>query len=185
LHRLEAIGYGPDMDSDASGQTWMTYAQAGERLGLTPEAVRKRANRQRWRRMAGNDGKTLLLVPGQPDGRPTVHPGGRPTARPSEGSEALALLQQAITMLGEQLQAERARSDNERTRASGAEALAAEEREKRESAEQRAAMAEADRDQLLASHNRALLEVEALRAADRARRGTGRLARLRGAWRGE
>jgi len=42
---------------------WSTYAQAGERLGLTPEAVRHRARRAGWRTMPGNDGRTLVLIP--------------------------------------------------------------------------------------------------------------------------
>jgi hypothetical protein len=42
---------------------WLTYAQAGERLGLSPEAVRHRARRSGWRTMPGNDGRTLVLVP--------------------------------------------------------------------------------------------------------------------------
>ena len=29
--------------------TWLTYAQAGEHLGLSPEAVRHRARRSGWR----------------------------------------------------------------------------------------------------------------------------------------
>jgi hypothetical protein len=43
--------------------TWLTYAQAGERLGLTPEAVRHRARRSGWRTIPGNDGRTLVMVP--------------------------------------------------------------------------------------------------------------------------
>jgi hypothetical protein len=41
----------------------LTYAQAGERLGLSPEAARHRARRAGWRTMPGNDGRTLILVP--------------------------------------------------------------------------------------------------------------------------
>lgn len=52
-------------------------------------------------------------------------------------------------------------------------------------AESKTAATEADRDQLLASHNRALLEVEGLRTADRERRSANRLKRLKTAWRGE
>jgi hypothetical protein len=42
--------------------TWMTYADLAERLGVTAEAARQRAVRGRWRRQTGNDGKTLVLV---------------------------------------------------------------------------------------------------------------------------
>ena len=42
---------------------WVTYAQAAERLGLSPEAVRHRARRAGWRTMPANDGRTLALLP--------------------------------------------------------------------------------------------------------------------------
>jgi hypothetical protein len=47
------------------------------------------------------------------------------------------------------------------------------------------AQAEKDRDMAIAAHNRLATEVDALRAADRARRAAGRLARIKAAWRGE
>jgi DNA repair exonuclease SbcCD ATPase subunit len=49
---------------------WLTYQQAGEQLGLSVEAVRQRARRRRWRTQPGNDGRTLVLIPDQPDGQP-------------------------------------------------------------------------------------------------------------------
>jgi predicted ArsR family transcriptional regulator len=42
--------------------TWMTYADLADRLGVSAEAARQRAVRGRWRRQTGNDGKTLVLV---------------------------------------------------------------------------------------------------------------------------
>src|SRR5690348_15054496 len=42
---------------------WLTYAQAGARFGLTPDAMRMRARRLGWRSQPGNDGKTLIMVP--------------------------------------------------------------------------------------------------------------------------
>jgi hypothetical protein len=47
----------------AIGAAWLTYAQAGERFGMSPEAARQRARRMRWRTQPGNDGPTLVLVP--------------------------------------------------------------------------------------------------------------------------
>jgi hypothetical protein len=41
---------------------WCTYEQAGERLRLSPAAVRARALRGGWRRMSGNDGKARVLL---------------------------------------------------------------------------------------------------------------------------
>ena len=50
---------GPDM---ADGQ-WLTYAEAGVRLGVTPEAARRRAIRRNWARMPAMTGRTRVLVP--------------------------------------------------------------------------------------------------------------------------
>lgn len=41
----------------------MTYQEAAALFGGTPDAVRVRAYRSRWRRQRGNDGKILVLVP--------------------------------------------------------------------------------------------------------------------------
>ena len=49
---------------------WLTYAQASERLGLSPEAVRHRARRAGWHTMPGNNGRTLVLVPDDEEIRP-------------------------------------------------------------------------------------------------------------------
>lgn len=40
----------------------LTYIQLGERLGISTEAARQKAIRGRWRRIPGNDGKTLVEV---------------------------------------------------------------------------------------------------------------------------
>jgi len=46
--------------------TWMTFAEASNRLGISTEALRRRADRGRWSRGKGNDGKTRILVPETP-----------------------------------------------------------------------------------------------------------------------
>jgi hypothetical protein len=48
---------------DDSGDNWLTYAQAGDRLGVSPEAVRAKAARKRWRRQIGNDGLARVWLP--------------------------------------------------------------------------------------------------------------------------
>ena len=40
----------------------LTYIQLGERFGISPEAARQKAIRGRWKRIPGNDGKTLVEV---------------------------------------------------------------------------------------------------------------------------
>ena len=57
----------------------MTYEQAGELLGLSAEAVRKRSRRLGWRIQSGNEGKALVLVPDGAELRPPGRPGGRAT----------------------------------------------------------------------------------------------------------
>jgi hypothetical protein len=53
---------------------WLTYAEAGERLCVSPEAIRARAIRGHWRRQVGNDGLARVMVPTEilrtPDQRP-------------------------------------------------------------------------------------------------------------------
>jgi hypothetical protein len=46
------------MDDD-----WLSYREAAERLGVTPENVRHRAIRGRWPRMRGNDGRARIQIP--------------------------------------------------------------------------------------------------------------------------
>lgn len=49
------------------GEQWLTYQQAGQRLGISAEAARQRARRLGWRHRASgtNEGprRTLILVP--------------------------------------------------------------------------------------------------------------------------
>jgi chromosome segregation ATPase len=47
---------------DESAGEWCTYEQAGERLRVSPAAVRAPALRGGWRRMSGNDGKARVLL---------------------------------------------------------------------------------------------------------------------------
>jgi len=44
-------------------QDWLTYDEAAERLGVSAEAIRCRAKRQRWRRTRGNDGRARIQLP--------------------------------------------------------------------------------------------------------------------------
>jgi hypothetical protein len=47
-----------DMESE-----WLTYQQAAERLGCSPEAVRQKAIRGRWQKTIGNDKRPLIRFP--------------------------------------------------------------------------------------------------------------------------
>ena len=63
----------------------MTYGEAAVRLGVTPEAVRRRAFRSKWSRQPGNDGRTRVRVP---DDAPVTR---SPTALPDTPALVLAL----------------------------------------------------------------------------------------------
>jgi hypothetical protein len=41
----------------------LTYAELGELLGIEPESAKRRAVRAGWRRVPGNEGRTLVAVP--------------------------------------------------------------------------------------------------------------------------
>jgi hypothetical protein len=80
---------------------WMTYADAGNRLGINAEAVRRRADRGKWARMPGNDGRTRVQVPD--DARATQ----APTVRADTGA-LVSALEAHITTLKTELTCERA-----------------------------------------------------------------------------
>jgi septal ring factor EnvC (AmiA/AmiB activator) len=44
-------------------EEWLTYHEAGKRLGSTGEAVRYRALRGKWPRRRGNDGRARVQIP--------------------------------------------------------------------------------------------------------------------------
>jgi hypothetical protein len=47
-------------------EAWLTYRQAGDKLGVSPQAVRQKAIRGRWPRTRGNDGQARVQIPEQP-----------------------------------------------------------------------------------------------------------------------
>jgi hypothetical protein len=105
---------GRDMGGrDMDGQ-WMTYTEAAARLGVTPEAVRRRAFRSNWARQPGNDGRTRVRVP---EDAPVTR---SPTALPDTPALVLALeahiatLKTDIERLTAELAAERAELAGER-----------------------------------------------------------------------
>lgn len=138
--------------SDAT--EWLTYAQAGERLGITAEAVRAKAIRQRWRRMPGNDGKALVQLPNglaadnMSEPVPTRSPRVRTAVeRPDIKAlaDSLAATREAEQRVLKELEAERARTAvhqaeaaEQRSRADRAEGAAGELRHALQRAEEAA-----------------------------------------------
>lgn len=52
-------------DSLEGDGRWMTYAEAAAALGIAEESAKRAAQRKRWRRMIGNDGRARVLVPAE------------------------------------------------------------------------------------------------------------------------
>jgi hypothetical protein len=78
---------------------WLTYQEAGDRLGVSAEAARAKAARKRWRRQIGNDGLARVWLPGdlpvtarahESDDRP-VTPRSPPGRKPADAGILKAL----------------------------------------------------------------------------------------------
>ena len=188
---------------------WLTYQQIGERFGLGTEAARTRVRRAGWRTQPGNDGRTLALVPDDAELRPAGDRASGPAGdRETDRDEtaltdlltgALTALEDAVSVLREQLDAANARADAERARADRSDAAVAGERSRSDVLRSRLdemieARAEADRaiaeerlraDAAHTTAHAAQQAAEELRRADEARKARGLLAQLRSAWRGE
>ena len=97
---------------------WLTYAEVGERLSVSPHAARAKATRMGWRRQLGNDGKARVLValePRSPDESPMITRSS-PARKAIDPALAASLeshiktLQGEIDALREQLADERGRT---------------------------------------------------------------------------
>jgi hypothetical protein len=182
----------------------MTYAAAGELFGISADAVRMRVKRLHLRTQPGNDGRTLVWIEGTDGRTSSLDP---PEQREQEGeqkgeqgertphgllAQAVTALESSVLLLGEQLAEAKAR-------AARTEVALADEQAKGNRLQADLAAA---RDDLTLSHAAidqaqtaaagaskraevAAAEAEQLRQAETERKGRGRWARLRAAWRGE
>jgi hypothetical protein len=171
------------VDEPVDGR-WMTHAELAQARGISTASAIKLALRHRWRKQKDNRGTLRCLVPteftnpNRDTGAVAAADGG------VDASAAIAALQAAVTMLGDQLTHERTRADTAQTRLDDLQAKLVDTQ-----AELAAAMEVADRSSAeLEAAQMALSEAQAdaaeLRQAEAARAGKGRLARLRQAWRG-
>jgi DNA primase len=93
--------------------TWLTYAKAAEKLGVTVEAVRQRAIRGRWQRTQGNDGKARVRLPDgerTPFERTARTPVRTPPSDVTAAERLVAALEAHVATLKQDLEAERGRS---------------------------------------------------------------------------
>jgi hypothetical protein len=152
----------------------VTLAELAEFRRITKLSAARLVRRHRWRRQTDNQGRVRVLAP--PDAieaRPDS-----PADSPADIFAVIRPLEAAIDTLREQLgRAEQGR-EAERSRADRAEARADQQTALVQQYVTKFAGVRADADQ-------ARTAADALRQADAARRGLGRLARLRAAWRGE
>jgi hypothetical protein len=76
-------------------ETWMTYADAADRLGIKLDSVKRRARARRWNRRTRNDGAVEICIP--PDALPEPRPDNPDAIRPSDPPSNLLL--EALEML--------------------------------------------------------------------------------------
>jgi hypothetical protein len=155
-------------------EEWFTYSELGERLTISPEAVRQKAIRQRWPRRTANDGKTQVRVDLQdvvatmPQRRPKEPSDTRPTPDqppvcPPSDTRTVEALESHIATLKEMVAKAEALAEQYRERAQGERQRADAERARAE-AERAKAEAERDRADGLAAQIHELLAERALAA---------------------
>jgi hypothetical protein len=98
---------------------WLTYKQAADKLGVSPQAVRQKAIRGRWQRTKGNDGQARVQVPDLPYGVRTASRQASDGALLDALREHIATLKTDVERLTAELASERAELAAERTRADG------------------------------------------------------------------
>ena len=101
------------LESDEAGR-WMTYGQLAAARRINRASAERLARREKWRRQKGNDGFARVLVPLtfiEPAGDKTRDNPPHEQGEAPPGTDAIAALQAAVTMLGEQLAHERTRAD--------------------------------------------------------------------------
>jgi hypothetical protein len=152
--------------------SWLTYAEAGQLLGITPAAARMHAKRRGWAHRTPNmyGDRARVLVPAGASVQPRTASYPEPISHDQAGAEQPRsgepqAFTMAITALHQQLERERDRVDR-------AERLLEEERHRVEAMQ--VALADA-----LAATRIAAGEASALRAERDARRSQGLLRRLR------
>lgn len=91
-------------------EEWFTYRELGQRLNISPEAVRQKAIRHRWPRRTANDGRTQVrvdlqdVVASMPQRRGKVSADTRPTpdqpqVEPLPDARAIEALESHIATL--------------------------------------------------------------------------------------
>jgi hypothetical protein len=172
---------------------WVSYAQLAQARGISKESAIRLVRRERWRKVLGNevDGTVRVLVP-EAWLKPLVREDARPVKAadlradiPADLARITAGWEQAVVL-------SRLRAETAEARADRAEDRADKAGQRADRAEERADRAEARadelRDQLATTQQDAQAAAQAadeFRHREEARKGQGRWARLKTAWRGE
>jgi hypothetical protein len=158
------------MDSDTTGE-WLTYAEVGKRLGISPAAARQLSRRRGWQRRTPNAYgiPAQILVPADAliaplDGVRTAHERGNGEHRTEEAAFARLLIE------AERKRADRAEQlfDEERQRADRAERHLEADRKRVD--ELRTALADAIAAERIAAGEAAALRAELYRQRERSPR---------------
>jgi hypothetical protein len=178
----------------AAETSWETYAEAAVRLGITAEAVRAHAKRQRWPRQRPNsdpNGPVLVAIP--PDFRPSrasMRPGYDPgqsgllTGTAEAFRLALAQAEQRVVMAEAARVAAEARIDRAEARADRADQRADEAGQRVDKAEAQVGKLLKELEATRVEAQQARQAVEDLQRAEEARKARGRLRRAWDGWRG-
>jgi hypothetical protein len=91
--------------------SWLTYAEAAERLNTTAEGIRQRAIRKRWQRQVGNDGLARVRLPEQGSNpvRTANKRGGRTPSEQGSNNQIIKALEDHLVTMREQLAQAQAR----------------------------------------------------------------------------
>jgi hypothetical protein len=191
-------------DSGDDGQ-WLTYGELARIRGIDRHSAVKLVTRHRWRRQKDNRGVLRILVPAEwavsrDKGTDEAADKGTDTGT-DEGTDiarAISALQEAVATLREQLANANERADHAETGRDAERARADALADRVHVMQVELAKAEAEGNSLTIETAELTAQVKAAKAeareaqdraeaaerADAARRGRGRLARLRAAWRG-
>jgi hypothetical protein len=107
------------VDDDHPSELLLTYAELGERLGISPDGARTRAKRAGWRIIPGNDGRARVRVPlvELPE-RPPEHDRRATGRKPEQNSVMFGFMTELLARADRaERSAEQARSEAEQTRA--------------------------------------------------------------------
>jgi hypothetical protein len=155
-------------DGDEEAIRWLSYSQIAELRGISRTSAERLVRRAKWRRQVDNQGVTKAAVPLAYAEPIRTSPPDRQAESQAESPPDRALFEVALAAIREA-------KDGEIAALTG----------QVDVLRQQLVRADARADGFQVKAEQALQMAEELRQADAARRGQGRWARLRAAWKGE